>query len=300
MMEMQEARAKTSKATTEASAAQTKAGQDQQAFMGRAQFIKSRMPELTDEMVMGLASDPAVARELLKDPSVKIVTKEIDGRVKVYKETPQGLEFLQDLGSAVDRTPRVNVAVNASTTAETEYSKSVGKATAERDVSDIETAQAVSQTLPKMYETLNLIKTGNLNTGLGAEAFTVLDRARTKFLSDPKAKQRVNDTEYLDALLGSDVFPQISALGIGARGLDTPAEREFLRQVITGTISLDQKTLERMTEFRIKAAERAVKKYNERLNSGGFEQYQRITNRQLSPVSAQAPLGTASNPIKLD
>jgi hypothetical protein len=212
-------------------------------------------------------------------------------------------ETIANLGKAPDRRSVTNV--NVSNTAENEYAKKVGTATATADLNIIDSAQAVASTLPKMYETLRLIETGALNTGFAAELQQVVDRAKTKILSDKAAGKRVTDTEYLDALLGSDVFPQISALGIGARGLDTPAEREFLRQVITGTISLDRETLKRMTDFRIKSAERAVEGYNKKLTAGELNQYQKITGRTLNPiavtprpVSGQGD-GTPGNPIKL-
>jgi hypothetical protein len=212
-------------------------------------------------------------------------------------------EIIANLGKAPDRRAVTNI--NVSNTAENEYAKVAGKATAERDINLIENAQAVAGTLPKMYEARQLLETGALNTGFAAELQQVVDRAKTKILSDKAAGKRVTDTEYLDALLGSDVFPQISELGIGARGLDTPAEREFLRQVITGTISMDRETLKRMTDFRIKAAERAVEGYNKKLTAGEFKQYQDVTGRTLSPVAVTPrPVsgqgdGTPGNPIKL-
>jgi hypothetical protein len=212
-------------------------------------------------------------------------------------------QTIANLGAAPDRRSVTKVSVGG--TAENEYAKKVGTATATADLNIIDSAQAVAGTLPKMYETFKLLETGDLNTGFAAEFQQVIDRAKTKLLADKKAGKRVTDTEYLDALLGSDVFPQISALGIGARGLDTPAEREFLRQVITGTISLDRETLKRMTDFRIKAAERAVEGYNKKLTAGEFKQYQDVTGRTLSPiavtprpVSGQGD-GTPGNPIKL-
>jgi hypothetical protein len=213
-------------------------------------------------------------------------------------------QTIANLGAAPDRRSVTKVSVGG--TAENEYAKKVGSAVATADINLIENAQAVAGTLPKMYETRQLLESGALNTGFAAELQQVVDRAKTKILSDKRAGKRVTDTEYLDALLGSDVFPQISALGIGARGLDTPAEREFLRQVITGTISLDRETLKRMTDFRIGNAERAVENYNKKLNAGELKQYQNITGRTLTPV-ASAPRpgrgrgdGTPQNPIKLD
>jgi hypothetical protein len=228
------------------------------------------------------------------------VVETADGQILIDMSTG---ETIVNLGKAPDRRAVTNV--NVSNTAENEYAKVAGKATATADINLIENAQAVAGTLPKMYETFKLLETGALNTGFAAELQQVVDRAKTKLLADKGAGKRVTDTEYLDALLGSDVFPQISALGIGARGLDTPAEREFLRQVITGTISLDRETLKRMTDFRIKAAERAVEGYNKKLTAGEFKQYQDVTGRTLNPiavtprpVSGQGD-GTPGNPIKL-
>ena len=219
--------------------------------------------------------------------------KPIDSATKTQVVETTGGQLLVDmgtgqtianLGAAPDRRNIATTNVNVSGTAENEYAKVAGKSTAERDINLIENAQSVATTLPKMYETRQLLESGNLNTGIGAEIQQVIDRTRSKFLNDKRAGRVVNDTEYLNALLGSDVFPQISALGIGARGLDTPAEREFLRQVITGTISMDRETLKRMTDFRIRSAERAVEKYNEQLRAGEFKQYQTVTGRTLNPI----------------
>jgi hypothetical protein len=126
--------------------------------------------------------------------------------------------------------------------------------------------------------------------------FNVMDKARSKFLGDKKAGIRVEGTEYLDALLGSDVFPQISALGIGARGLDTPAEREFLRSVITGTIKLDKGTLIRMTEFRRRSMEDAAKVYNSKVDSGQLDKFFEYTGRPKAKieVSTRPPRGASA------
>lgn len=260
----------------------------------RAQVLKARIPELTDDQAKALASDPALLREVLKeDPEATQVVETQKGQILINKKT--GKE-IANLGPSPERGTKVNLNVNQ--TAETEYAKNVGKAVADKDVADIDKAQAVAATLPKMYETRQLLEAGDVTTGIGAEAVLVLQRARSKFLADKKAGKNVEDTQYLNALLGSDVFPQISALGIGARGLDTPAEREFLREVMTGTINLDANTLKRMTDLRIKSAEDAVDRYNTRLNSNEFEQYQRITGRQLSPVQVKKPALPVKNENK--
>ena len=76
----------------------------------------------------------------------------------------------------------------------------------------------------------------------------------------------------------------IQSLGIGARGLDTPAERDFLLKVMTGSIELDNTTLQELTRIRAKVLERAVDEYNERLRSGEFDDYMSETKRKLKPI----------------
>jgi hypothetical protein len=211
------------------------------------------------------------------------------------------IELADARAASTARAGAPQVGVTVQTRADSAYAAAVGKEIADRDLKTIDAASAVAKTLPKMYEARQLIETGNLNTGILADYQQVIDRARTKFLADKKANKRVTDTQYLSALLDSQVFDQISALGIGARGLDTPAERDFLIRAITGDVKMERETLNRMINFRINAAERAVENYNRRLNAGEFKQFQTITGRTLAPVPVGigAP-GSPGNPIRLD
>jgi hypothetical protein len=173
---------------------------------------------------------------------------------------------------------------------ENEYVKKVGVAKAEEDIKLVNSAEAAVQALPKIYETLNLIEDSDTITGVGAELLKGLDRLRSQFLRDVRAGKRVSNTETLDAYLGSEVFPLINALGIGARGLDTPAEREFLRQVMTGTITLNRDTLVRLTELRRDGALGSIKKYNSSVDSGKLNRF--YETRGESPRKIEAPTRT--------
>ena len=179
---------------------------------------------------------------------------------------------------------------------EAAYGGEVAKLAARQDIELADKAAAIPQNIAKIDESLDLLYNSDLSTGLGAEMFNVMDKARAKFLGDKGAGIRVENTEYLDALLGSDVFPQISALGIGARGLDTPAEREFLRNVITGTINLDKGTLIRMTEFRRRSMEDAAKVYNSKVDGGQLDKFFEYTGRPKAKieVSTRPPRGASA------
>lgn len=101
------------KAESEAQAKQAEIAAKNLGIQGRAQFIKRRMPDLSDIEATALASDEAVARELLKDPQAEFKTQDVDGRVKLYKVTPTGWELVQDLGaSKPPASTTVNVGVS--------------------------------------------------------------------------------------------------------------------------------------------------------------------------------------------
>jgi len=117
----------------------------------------------------------------------------------------------------------------------------------------------------------------------GSEFLKNIDRVRATFSG--RNIQSISDTELLNSLLGADVFPQIGALGIGARGLDTPAEREFLREVMTGTIAMDKNTLIRLTELRKKYEQKSLDTYNKAVDSGQLDElfkFSGLPKRKLS------------------
>ena len=156
---------------------------------------------------------------------------------------------------------------------ETSYKQVVGKAKGERDVGMVTAATAAIDNLPKLYETLDQLKTSDAITGFGAEIIKNIEAAKAKFTGDIKAGKRVADTQILDAMLGSDVFPMIQSLGIGARGMDTPAEREYIRGVMTGTINMDKAALIKLTEIRKNIEERAINTYNRNVDNGTLNKF---------------------------
>jgi hypothetical protein len=171
------------------------------------------------------------------------------------------------------------------------YGGAVAAGAAKQDLAQIDRAQNLPQDFAKIDETLNILRNTDINTGLGADLLTVLDKARAQVTADEKAGRRAVNTEYLDALLGSDVFPQIQALGIGARGLDTPAERDYLRKVLTGSIDLTKDTLIKMTELRRKGLVSEAERFNKRVEKGEFKPFEKAAQRRVEAVTV-SPLPT--------
>jgi hypothetical protein len=249
------------------------------AVESRARALLVKNPSIDPEVVRSLAQDPEAWRKAMEGD--KVIQETSEGVFVVDKNNPTNKVRI---GSPVDRRNITTVDARSFNAAETEYGKVVGKDSATRDVNLIDAAESSAKNLPKMYETRDLIEKGSINTGLARSVQDVVSKAQSKFLADKKAGKNVSDSEYLDSLLGSEVFAQISALGVGARGMDTPAEREFMREVITGTRDLSKDTLKRMIDFRIQATEKAVDTYNERLGKGEFKKYQDTTGRTLKTV----------------
>jgi hypothetical protein len=202
------------------------------------------------------------------------------------------------LGQAAQTGTKVEVNTGDMQTA---AQKAKGKGIGEDIAADLsatrKAAQTANENLPKMYTALNILKTQPITTGLGYQFYDIINQIRSQYLSDKKAGVEVTNNQYLDSLVGGDVFNAIADLGIGARGIDTPAEKEFLLEVVTGKRSLSENALIAITEMRIKNTEKSVKKFNDYLSKGDYSDYEKALGRKLSPVQLrsanQAP--TVSN-----
>jgi hypothetical protein len=174
---------------------------------------------------------------------------------------------------------------------ENAYDKRGGEVMFDKDLSEYEAASAAPDRLEKLDTVLDLIKEGNITTGFGAELAQNANRMKAKFLNDKEAGKTVTNTELLDSLLSSDVFPMISSLGIGAKGMDTPAERDFLRQAFTGTKELSPETLQRLTEIRRNIEIRNVKKFKQNYDKGTYKRFFDKFGRPLPDFSSIPPEG---------
>jgi len=258
----------------------------------RTGAVQRLSPEMDPELAAGIASDTTLFGEFakaqfkVKDTKNNVAFKTVDGKVEAIVTDPAGnLVSREVLGAAPSTAPRVSVTVDQRGL--DKYAEIVGSKVAEKDVGIVTVAETAAESMPKIQDTLAVLrktKDGPI-TGVGAEILLNFERVKAKLLKDKGSIEKVKNTELLDAFLGSEVFPMITALGIGARGLDTPAEREFLRGVFTGTIAMSNATLIEMTEIRERIAQRAVDKYNKKLSEGYFKNYEKAQGRELAPLT---------------
>jgi hypothetical protein len=128
------------------------------------------------------------------------------------------------------------------------------------------------QTIDDTYQ--RIAKLDEAATGLGANIKQ--QYARTKQFLGIASDEDINkltDVQLVNAALGQSVFGAITALGIGARGLDTPAERDFLRDVLAGRITLNKATLLEMTLMRRRQEMKAADHFNKGLDAGHYDYF---------------------------
>lgn len=251
--------------------------------------------------------DPRTLKPLVQIPHKPEVPKEHVMAGKVYRSGSEGLTNLGGPGEKIDynkpflpdgspnpayqayaqKTARAGATnVTVDNKAEGAYAGKVAGEAGEADRGQFKAAQASVENLHKIDTVLNHLKTSDAKTGLGAELLLNVERAKT-FLG--AGSKTVSDTELLDTMLGSEVFPMIQTLGIGARGMDTPAEREFLRKVMAGTITLNKDTLIRMTEMRKGIAQRTLDNFNKRVDSGELDRFFKYSGMPKQKLQGPTP-----------
>ena len=182
--------------------------------------------------------------------------------------------------------------------------KAGGTGMAARRLTDYSLARNATNNI-KDIDTLTsrLLSTDEGVVGFLVDLRVFRDQALAKFGSQ-EALGRVTDTQMVNTLTGKEVFPLIKALGIGARGLDTPAERKFLREVLTGDKTLTKDTLLEMAAMRRKVQVRNIERWNKDFKDGSLNDFLRtnnIPNRAFTmpppapvrtPVDISGPIST--------
>ena len=167
------------------------------------------------------------------------------------------------------------------------YATELGKEIVQENRELIKSAENAVNALLKTNDVLDLLDEGKIHTGFFAEFKTNISRILA-VAGDDESSGYASRTQLLEALLGSDVFPMIKQLGIGARGLDTPAEREFLLKVMTGEKSMDSKAIMELTKIRQRISRKIIEKYNNKVTKGGFDKYSKYTGEEVPLINIKA------------
>lgn len=170
-----------------------------------------------------------------------------------------------------------------------------GKGITESNLKQHERVKVSAASLPKIIALEQQLQKGDVTTGLAAD-FRIATNKMLALLGGREGAKKATDSEIADVMMGSDVFPLIQSLGIGARGMDTPAERDFMRKVLTGSLSLEKGTLLEMTRFRKEALQREIDQWNSRREKGELNSYFADTSQTNENV--KVPAAKASSAIR--
>ena len=199
-------------------------------------------------------------------------------KLQLMQEDPELFKKAQEAKLFGGATTNVNIGGDA-------YDKEAGKGFAVEDRKIVANAQAAPDIVQKAEEVKVLLNSDQINLGWLSNLKQGVDKVAAS-LGGKEALTSLSNTELFSALVGSDVFPMIKQLGIGARGLDTPAEREFLLAVMVGTATMTKETLLRMTQRRIDKAKQNIGLYNTYLSEGKLDTYQKNRKYKFQPISS--------------
>ena len=143
-----------------------------------------------------------------------------------------------------------------------EYATAGAKATVERDTTHFGLAEAAPQNIEKANRIIDLVESGAL-TGTAAER--KLQIARMFNITGNGPEETIKKTELLISGLGQNVLDNIKASGLGAGQGFTDTDREFLKNVVGGSIELDPKTLTELARLQKLSNQRNVEKWNKRV-----------------------------------
>ena len=239
----------------------------------------------------GYASRPAAALQLLNRQN--LLRDDLE-RAILNKEGPAAIKRIQDeigrLDVIINRSPDHRGRVAAA--------KAGGTGIANKRLKDYSLARNATNNIKDIdMLTSRLLSTDKNVVGFLVDLRVFRDQALAKFGSQ-EALARVTDTQMVNTLTGREVFPLIKALGIGARGLDTPAERKFLREVLTGDKGLTKATLLEMAAMRRKVQVRNIERWNRDFNDGSLNDFLR-TNNIPSRAFAMPPPAPVHTPIDI-
>lgn len=124
-----------------------------------------------------------------------------------------------------------------------------------------ENAPAAAETADRI---LNLLSTGNVITGTGANVR--LQMAKALNLAGGNDSEKIANTEVLLSSLAETTMGAIKSSNLGAGQGFTNADRDFLEKAKAGQITYDAKSLARLADLSRKAAEKSAETWNKRVN----------------------------------
>ena len=187
-------------------------------------------------------------------------------------ESKQPITYVDDKGNAVwgtiaEARGKAAAVYDPNTRALVTGAQTGGKTGVEMSAKNYGVARGAVAAIPKVDALISQLEKGDVITGSASDIRTGFAKM-TSLLGGKDAAKKASDTEIAEAMMGSEVFPLIQSLGIGAKGMDTPAEREFIRSVLTGSKSMEKETLLQLARMRKAELQKGIERWNSEVDTG--------------------------------
>lgn len=154
-------------------------------------------------------------------------------------------------------------ATNVNVSTEKKYGERFGGLIAESDAAKLSAAEKAPEVAVTADRIINLIATGNVITGTGANARLQLAKALN--LAGGTDSERIKNTEVLISSLAETTLGAIKSSNLGSGQGFTNTDRDFLEKAKAGQITYNSKSLTELARLSRLAAEKSAESWNTRV-----------------------------------
>ncbi|MCH9835320.1 hypothetical protein K0U83_06640 [bacterium] len=172
-------------------------------------------------------------------------------------------------------------ATNVNVSTEKKYGERFGGLIADQDAAKLSAAENAPQAAATADRVMDLISTGKVITGTGANARLQLAKALN--LAGGTDSEKIRNTEVLVSSLAETTLGAIKSSNLGAGQGFTNADRDFLEKAKAGQLSYDAKSLTELARLSRLAAEKSADSWNKRV--------------QQIPAAALEGTGISTEPV---
>lgn len=172
-------------------------------------------------------------------------------------------------------------ATNVNVSTEKKYGERFGGLIAESDAAKLAAAEKAPEAAATADRVMDLIGTGKVITGTGANAR--LQIAKALNLAGGTDSEKIRNTEVLISSLAETTLGAIKSSNLGAGQGFTNADRDFLEKAKAGQLTYDSKSLAELARLSRLAAEKSAESWNKRV--------------QQIPAAALEGTGISTEPV---
>ena len=204
--------------------------------------------------------------ELAKSLEQRVKDKLPPTMVQEYKfaQTPEGGGFKGTFETFKTlQAPKTTVTVPVNVSTEKKYGERFGGLIADADAAKLAAAEGAPAAAANADRITDLIATGKVITGTGANAR--LQIAKALNLAGGTDSEKIKNTEVLISSLAETTLGAIKSSNLGAGQGFTNADRDFLEKAKAGQITYDSKSLAELARLSRLAAEKSAESWNTRV-----------------------------------